>query len=124
MNDARELIEQARSLGRALAAHARARKFAEAQRALREDATARALLTDYQSQAQRLYQLEQERKPIEPADKHKLADLQRQVAGNDLLKGFTRAQADFMELLMHVHNAVDEPMSQPGPTAGGEPRSA
>ncbi len=119
MNYARELLEQAAALGRALAAHPRARKFADAQRALREDATARALLPDYQSQAQRIYQLEQERKPIEPADKQRLAELQRQVAGNDLLKSFTRTQADYMELLMHVHNVVDEPEPRRMPAVTG-----
>ncbi len=112
MADVQDLIAQAQALGRALAAHPTVRAYYEAQRAVRADASARQLLTDYQAHLARLHELESAMKPIEVADKHKLKDFERQMAGHDALKTLSRAQADYAALMAQVNGAIDGPLNE------------
>lgn len=102
-----EIITAATELGKRVAAHARSRAFVEAARGVAADATAQGLLKTYQTHLARVRQLEENGQPIGPDDKRALATAQEQVAGNPLLKAMMRAQADYLELVMQVHQAID-----------------
>lgn len=112
MTDAVDVLMKAKTLGEALAVHPRVQAMHAAQRKVQDDAAAQKILKDYQQQASVIGRREAEGKPIEPEDKRKLADLQRLMAGNDVLKQMIRAQADYMDLMNQVHETIDGAMAR------------
>ena len=108
MADFDDLVKQARALGDAVAAHPRVRKFAEAQRGVGQDDSAKRLLADYQAAARRIQELESKQQPITPDDKHRLSDCERKMASNDALKTLMRAQADYLELMERVNRSMED----------------
>lgn len=105
MNDL--LIKLARELGRKMAEHERAQLLWKAQRAVNEDTEAIALLEDYQKQAEKIQKLENENKPIEVEDKHKLREIEENISLNDKLRELTRRQVDFVEMTRKVKQTID-----------------
>jgi cell fate (sporulation/competence/biofilm development) regulator YlbF (YheA/YmcA/DUF963 family) len=93
-----DIIADARSLGKKMAAA----------RAVSEDKEAQETLKAYQTQMERIQELESTGKPIEVADKRKLADCEAAVAGNDKLKEMMKRQTDYMEMMHRINNAIDE----------------
>ncbi len=117
--ETQRILEQARELGRALAGHPHVRAWHEASRAVQEDSQARQLLEDYHRQIEHIRKLEAEIKPVEVADKRKLADLQAQVAGHELIKRMMAAEADYVTLLRQVNQTIAAAMGPaPAPAAG------
>ena len=115
--ETQRILEQARELGRALADHPHVRAWHEASRAVQEDSQARQLLEEYHKQVEHIRKLEAEVKPVEVADKRKLADLQAQVAGHELIKRMMAAEADYVTLLRQVNQAIAAAMG-PAPQSG------
>lgn len=111
MSDEQELIGKARALGEALARHPRIRAHLQAQRAVANDESAQKVLRDYEAQLQHIRKLEAEQKPVEVADKQRLAALQGELAGNDALKQLMRTQTDYVALMSRVNQAMDAPLS-------------
>lgn len=103
-----ELIQQAQALGRAIAGHQTAREFREAQLAVRDSAESQALLSSYTRQAEHIRALEADRKPIEVADKRKLAEAEERMASDKALKRMARAQADYLDLMNTIYSAIQE----------------
>lgn len=103
-----DIIADARALGKKIAANERTRAFMTAARAVAEDRDAQGILKAYQDQVQVMQQAEASGKPIEPADKRKLADNEAAIAGNAKLKEMMKAQADYMEMMHRINNAIDE----------------
>lgn len=120
MAQSEDVIQQARALGEALAKHPRVVGFLDARARLQKDQDAQRLLVDYQRQAQRIQQLQQAGKPIEVADKHKLSELEGQMSSNDVLKEMMRRQADYIELMNRVHQALEEPITSSRQGDGAE----
>jgi len=110
MSETDELLNKARALGEALAAHSLVREHYAAQRAAREDPTVRRLLQDYQAHLACLRQLEAERRPIEAVDQQRLRDLETELTGNGILKQLMRTQADYVALMERVNAALDAPL--------------
>ena len=110
MSDYQHLLEKARSLGEAIANHERVRAYLAARRAVQTDAEAGTLLRDYQAQAERMRTLSAEQKPIEVADKRALAELEGKMASSAALKQLMRAQADYIELMNHINEAMEAPI--------------
>jgi len=110
MPEADALLDQARLLGKAIAAHPRIRAYDEAQRALQNDADARKLLDEYQQAVRRIHELEAQRKPIEPEDKRRLADCEQRMASNEALQTFVRTQVDYLDLMHRINQAMEEPL--------------
>lgn len=115
MADVDELIQQARALGAAIAAHPKVKAYFDAQRAVFSDETARKLLEDYNAAADNLRKLESQRKPIEPADKKRLAECEQALASNETVKSWMRCQADYFEVMTSVNKAMEEALSQAAP---------
>ena len=102
-----ELIAMAQQLGKKLAAHERTAALKAAQKATNDDPETSTLVQDYQKQMEKIQQLEQEVKPIEPEDKHLLADLETKISTNALFSELTRRQTDFVEMMQKVKQAID-----------------
>lgn len=108
MNNLDEILAQARELGKKIAAHPRTKDFLAAARAVAEDRDAQNVLKSYQDAVTKIRRLEAQGKPIEPDDKRKAADAERQVAGNDKLKNMMKYQADYLELMHRINSAIEE----------------
>jgi len=111
MSDIDQLLSHAKTLGESLAAYPTVKDYYAAQQAARDDADAKRLLTEYQTHANHIRQLEAEQKPVEVADKQKLRDLETQMAGNEALKALMRTQADYVQLMNQVNQAMDAPLA-------------
>ena len=110
MADDQQLINQAKSLGQAIAAHPSVQAFLKARDAVLKDTDAQRLMTDYQRHTDKMGQLEMENKPIEVADKHKLRELETGMASNPALKELMRSQADYTYLMTRINQAMEEPL--------------
>ena len=108
MSDLEPIISQARELGKKIAAHSRTQGFLTAARAVAEDKEAQAILKSYQESVNKLRALEAGGKPIEPEDKRKVAEAERAMAGNDKLKSMMKEQANYLEMMHHINQAIDE----------------
>ena len=102
-----ELIEMARGLGKKVAGHERTALLKKAQKKVNADPDAAKLIEEFQQQAQKIRTFEQEQKPIEVEDKHKLRDLEQKIIANENLTELTRRQADFVELMRKIKDAID-----------------
>lgn len=111
MADYGDLLAKAGALGEALAAHPTVRDYHAAQKAARDDRTAQELVTTYQTQLGRIRTLEASGKPVEVADKQKLKTIEQQMSGSDVLKRLMRAQADYIDLMNRVNQAMDAPLA-------------
>ena len=107
-----DLIAAARELGKKIATHQRTRDFTAAAKAVAEDKEAQGILKAYQEQVEHLRNLEKSQKPIEVADKRKLADAEARVAGNEKLKNMMKQQADYLEMMHRINRAIDEASEQ------------
>jgi cell fate (sporulation/competence/biofilm development) regulator YlbF (YheA/YmcA/DUF963 family) len=110
MVDLQNLLDQAHALGEAIAAHPRVREYTAAQRAVAQDSNAQNLLQAYTQQAERIRELERTQKPIEVADKQKLAEIEGQMAANEALKRLMRCQANYVELMNRVNQSMETPL--------------
>jgi cell fate (sporulation/competence/biofilm development) regulator YlbF (YheA/YmcA/DUF963 family) len=111
MADHDDLIAQARSLGESLAKHPRVTAFFSARQAVDANPAAGQLLREYTTHMQKLQQLSAMQQPIEVADKHKAKELEGKLAGDECIRGFMRAQADYLELMHNVNTAMEEPVA-------------
>ena len=103
------IIDKAVGLGKLIAASPVGTALLKARRELQADEQAHKILEAYQNQMQKIAQLEKDGKPIEPEDKHKLLELQQNVASHTTLKLWTIAQADFSQLMHEVNQAIAAP---------------
>jgi cell fate (sporulation/competence/biofilm development) regulator YlbF (YheA/YmcA/DUF963 family) len=111
MSDVQELLDQARLLGEAIARHPRVQAYQKAREQTRGDSEAGQLLEAYAEQARRLRELEAQQKPIEVADKRKLAEYEQKMASNTALKELMRSQADYVALMNQINRAMEAPLS-------------
>lgn len=117
MDDLQELLDKARVLGEAIGAHPRMREYNAAREAVEKDADAQSLLQSYGKQAEHIRELERNQKPVEVADKQKLAEIEGRMAAHDAFKRLMRCQADYVELMNQVNRAMEAPLAAP-PQAG------
>jgi cell fate (sporulation/competence/biofilm development) regulator YlbF (YheA/YmcA/DUF963 family) len=111
MQDIQDLLARAAALGEAMAKHPRVQNFTTARQGVKADSAAQKLLEEHQSQLLRLQQLENQHQPIEVADKQKLKDIEMRMAANDALKRLLRAQADYIDLMNRVNQAMEAPLA-------------
>jgi cell fate (sporulation/competence/biofilm development) regulator YlbF (YheA/YmcA/DUF963 family) len=115
-----EIIKLAEELGKKIAAEAVTKTFVERQQVLAKDQIAQKLVEEFQKHAQKLAQLEAQGRAIEVGEKHKLSDLQAQLAGNMSVKEFMTAQMRYMDLMRRVNQAVMAQLGDANDGAGAE----
>jgi cell fate (sporulation/competence/biofilm development) regulator YlbF (YheA/YmcA/DUF963 family) len=113
------LLDRARELGESIAAHERVQAYFAAQRAVGQDPAAQQILREYGQHVQHIRELERAQRPIEVADKQKLAELESRIAGNEQLKGLARVQADYVELMDQINSAMGAPLAALAQPEGG-----
>jgi cell fate (sporulation/competence/biofilm development) regulator YlbF (YheA/YmcA/DUF963 family) len=112
MAEVRELLEQARALGEAIASHPLVQAFTAARAKVESDTAAQQVLNAYEEQARHIHQLEAQRKPIEVADKKRLAQCEQKMASNEALKDLMRRQADYVALMNQINRAMEAPLAR------------
>ena len=104
-----EIIAEAGKLGQLIVQTAASKAFLANRELLEADTQALEMVEDYQRQVQKMGELERGGKPIEPEDKRKLSEVQQNMASNETLKNWMKAQADFSELMSKVNKAIAAP---------------
>ena len=107
-----EIIELATRLGKAIADSPQAAAMQTARKALESQGEVVKAMQEYNRQAQKIQQLSEHQKPIEPEDKKLLEDLHGKLISSDIFKNFQSAQVDFMDLMRQVSQAVHGPLEQ------------
>jgi len=100
------VIALAKKLGSTIGETDRFKRLREAEKALEEDEGSRKLLADLEALQHELAEKQVDGKPIEPEEKHRLADLQASVHGSEALQNLAKAQADYMELMNQVNRTL------------------
>lgn len=101
-----EILSLASRLGRRIAGHERFAKLRSLEDAVESDKEARSLLESLERQRRKIAQLEAETKPISPEDKRELQRLGDAVHADPKLQDLMKAQADFMEMMNKVNEAI------------------
>ncbi len=101
-----EILDLAAQLGKGIAATARFKALRAAEGAIEADAEARQLLKEADAQKARLADLAARGQPIEPEDKREMERLNEGLSGNEKLHALVRAQADYLELMNKVNEAI------------------
>ena len=102
------ILALATKLGSAIAADERCNALKQAAGAFKADADAQKLEQEYTAAANELRLKEHQGEPIEPEDKRREADLRTQMATNETIREFVRAQADFRQLMQAVNSAIEK----------------
>jgi cell fate (sporulation/competence/biofilm development) regulator YlbF (YheA/YmcA/DUF963 family) len=108
-----DILDLAQRLGKAIAESPQARKLLEARRELDKHKDLLDLLKAHREQAARLARLEEEQKPIEVDDKHKLAEIETRLAAADPMKSLTAAQMEYVDLMRKVNQTLQQHMGPP-----------
>lgn len=107
-----DITELARQLGRAINSSPQAAGLRAARKALGDEPELDKLLKDYQGQAEKIAKLEEEKKPIEVEDKHKLQRLQDKLFASESFKKFTAAQVEYVDLMRRVNDALRRQLAE------------
>lgn len=97
-----KIAELAETLGATMRQSKAAEDFRRARQAAQADPDAQALLKAYQGHVELLGRKQQENKPIEVEEKHKLRELREKMAGNAKLKALMAAEVDYHDMTLQV----------------------
>jgi len=103
-----QILNKAKQLGEAIAAHERCRAFDQAAKALKADAEAKQLEQDYAESAKVLSEKSAAGQPLEPEEKRREADLRKRMAAHPLIRDFLKAQVDFAELMQKTNATLED----------------
>jgi cell fate (sporulation/competence/biofilm development) regulator YlbF (YheA/YmcA/DUF963 family) len=118
--DQSEILEQAKALGKHLAGSPRVKAYAESQQKLQADEQAKRLLRDYQLLADKLQKAQAEGKKVTEQDAQQLHKFEQDMACNDAIKAWMRAQSDYVDLMYRVDRSIQQGLSET--LGGGRPQ--
>jgi cell fate (sporulation/competence/biofilm development) regulator YlbF (YheA/YmcA/DUF963 family) len=101
-----QIISLAERLGKAIAGSPQAAALRAARQELDRDKNISAVLEAFSEQSEKVACLEDENKPIEVDDKHKLRDLREKLAASETFKKYTAAQVEYVDLMRRVNDAL------------------
>jgi cell fate (sporulation/competence/biofilm development) regulator YlbF (YheA/YmcA/DUF963 family) len=101
-----DIIDMAARLGKAIARSPQAETLRKARAAMNAQNDVMQLLRDFQKQSERIAELQENDKPIEVEEKHKLDELHEQLLAKDVFKSFTAAQVEYVDLMRKVNEAI------------------
>ena len=107
-----DIIELAQRLGKEISESTQADNLRTAREEMRKQGEITQLLKDYQTQAEKIAKLEQENKPVEVDDKHKLQELHGKLVASDVFKKFTAAQVEYIDLMRQVNETLQKQLAE------------
>jgi len=105
------ITEMTEKLGKAIADSPAAARLRECRKALDQQPDVLKTLQEYQEQSQKVGQLEEQNKPVEVEDKHRLQELHDKLVANDVFKRYTAAQVDYVDMMRKVNTALRKHLS-------------
>ncbi|QQE13421.1 YlbF family regulator [Planctomycetota bacterium] len=111
-----QILEDAKKLGKLIKEHPAAQKMDKAVEALQADIDSQRLANDYNRMAQTIAEKEQQGQPVEVDEKHKMAELHKQIIMNKVLSDLQMAQMDYSDLMRKIDTAMSGEIA-PEPTA-------
>ena len=102
-----EILEIASKLGAAIANNNRYKMFREAEEQLKKDSVAKEISEKLEKQSKKIYELEKNVKPVEVEDKKELQQLKEQVASNQSIQKFLKAQTDYIEFMKKINERIE-----------------
>jgi len=112
------ILDLARQLGEAVAAHPRFETLRAARAAFASDEEAQALQRAYDEAGETLREKLSSGQPLEPEEKRREQELRAKIAANPVLMDLLRAQADFHDLMQKANVAIEEQTRLPGDDGG------
>ncbi|MFA6134803.1 MAG: YlbF family regulator [Phycisphaerae bacterium] len=106
------IVELANRLGKAIAESPQAVKMRAAREELSKHSDVTQLLKDYQAMAEKVGRLEEEKKPVEVADKHALAAIQNRLVASEVFKAYTAAQVDYIDMMRQVNQTLQKCLAE------------
>ena len=103
----KETLEIASRLGAAIANNDRFKMFKEAEEQLKKDSVAKAISEKLEKQSKKIYELEKNKKPVEVEDKKELQQLKEQVASNQTIQKFLKAQTDYVGFMKRINECIE-----------------
>lgn len=107
-----EIIDLATKLGKAIAESPQAAALLQSRKALEGQPELVKLLQDYNQQAQKIGQLEDQNKVIEVEDKRKLQELHEKLVASDVFKKMQMAQMEYIDLMRKVSMGIHEQLKE------------
>jgi cell fate (sporulation/competence/biofilm development) regulator YlbF (YheA/YmcA/DUF963 family) len=101
-----EILDLTDRLGKAISSSPQAAALKAARQELDKDAASTTALKEYSAQADKMAALQQQNKPVEVDDKHKLEELHAKLAASETFKKFTAAQVEYVDLLRKVNEVL------------------
>ncbi len=108
----KDILDAAQTLGDLIAKHPAIEKYADAQKALRDDKDAGRMLQQFEQKAMVLARNEQYGQPVSAADRQELETMQANLASNLRVKAFSIAQTDMTDLLRKVSQTWQKPVAK------------
>jgi cell fate (sporulation/competence/biofilm development) regulator YlbF (YheA/YmcA/DUF963 family) len=109
-----ETLEAASKLGAAIANHDRYKSFRKAEEQLKQDSVAKEISEKLEKQSKKIYELEKILKPVEVEDKKELQQLKEQVASNQSIQKFLKAQTDYIEFMKMINERIEAELAPKG----------
>ena len=106
------ILQLAERLGKAIAESAEAETLRTARRQMQAEEGLEQTLKDYQGEADKIAKLQDQNKPIEVDDKHKLEELQSKLLGSDAFKKYTAAQVEYVDLMRKVNESIRQQLAE------------
>jgi cell fate (sporulation/competence/biofilm development) regulator YlbF (YheA/YmcA/DUF963 family) len=110
--DENDILEHAKDLGKQLAGHPKVTAYRDTQQRLQGDEQAKRLLRDYQLLAEKLQKAQAEGRKITDQDAAQLQKLEQDLAANDAVKAWMRAQSDYVDLMYRVDRTVQQGLAE------------
>ena len=117
MAELNEILTAAGGLGRLIGSHPNVATYRELVRQLELDVSAQNLLGQFQQLMEALSMKEAGGQPIEIAEKRQAEQLQQSMAMHPLLKKLAAAQAEYMQVMEKVQQAINAGLSGQGAPA-------
>jgi cell fate (sporulation/competence/biofilm development) regulator YlbF (YheA/YmcA/DUF963 family) len=108
-----EALAAAHELGKQIAQDGAFRRLRAAEDAVQADAASQKILEEFDRQRRKIEDLERAGKPVEPEDKHEMIRLSDAAHAAPKLQELVRAQADYMELMNKVNQAIQQALAPP-----------
>ena len=106
------ILALAERLGKAVADSPQAKALREARNELNKHEDVAKLLDEFRVQAEKVVKLEQDNKPVEVGDKHKLHDIQSRLVSDETFKKFTAAQVEYVDMMRKVNETLRKELSE------------
>ncbi|QDU35380.1 hypothetical protein KS4_34610 [Poriferisphaera corsica] len=117
-----EILADAKKLGKKIKDHEIAQKLENAIHALEQDIDAQRLMTDYNRLTTEIAEKEHKGQPVEVDEKHKIAELHKQIVMNQVLQDLQMTQMDYSDLMRQVDQAISSEIAPPQPNPESKPK--